>query len=204
MIHELKDFKRIEIFKHYHSCDNPFLMIVTPIDVTKIVNYCKINKNFYATLGYLVTKTANEIDNFKYRYNDGKFYYCDEVKSNYTQMRNDESIGYFDLPSINNYSAYIKKFVEIQDAFMSSSEYFVDNDIDEIWISCIPWFSFSGIVTPFNKNITIPQFTWDKYIQTGNTYHVNLSIMIHHGFADGFHIAKFIKLLQQNINNFNG
>lgn len=204
MIHELKSFKRIEIFKHYHSCDNPFLIIATSIDVTNIVNYCKINKNFYATLGYLITKTANKIDNFKYRYNDGKFYYCDEIKSNFTQMRDDESIGYFDLPATDNYSAYIEKFKEIQNVFMNSSEYLIDNDMDEIWISCVPWFSFSSILTPFNKSITIPQFTWDKYVQKNNAYFVNLSIMIHHGFADGFHVAQFVKLLQQNINEFIG
>lgn len=202
MISEVTDFKRKELFDYYHSCDNPFAIVTTKMDVTNIVNYCKKYKNFYATLGFLITKTVNQIENFKYRYKDGKIYYCDEIKSNYTQMYDDDTIGYFSVPVNNNYNEYIKSFLQIQKKFIEDKNYSAESNLDEIWLSCEPWFSFSGLVPPFSKSISIPQFIWDRYEKVNENYYVNLMIMVHHGFADGYHIGKFINLLQKNIDLF--
>lgn len=203
MIKEIKKFGRAELFNHYNKCDNPFVFLTTKIDVTNVVNYCKKHKNFYPTLGYLITKTVNSIDAFKYRYRDGKFYYCDEVKSNYTQMFDNNNIGYFNVSFSNDYSTYIQNFLNTQKKFLEDNNYSDDNDLDEIWLSCAPWFSFTGLITPYNKDVLIPQFVWDKYECINDKYYVNLMIMVHHGFADGFHIGKFINELQKNINLFN-
>jgi len=64
---EITNFKRQALFNHYNSCDNPFIIITVKIDVTNVVEFCKTNKNFYGTLGYLITKTVNQIDAYKYR-----------------------------------------------------------------------------------------------------------------------------------------
>ena len=173
------------------------------IDITNLVNYCKTHKHFYATFGFVITKTANEVDAFKYRLKDNKIYYCDELCSNYTQMYDDKTIGYFTMPIIDELHDYIKTFVDIQEKFLKDKTYCIENNLNEIWLSCAPWFSFTGIVPPFNKKVTIPQFIWDKYEKKGDKYYVDLMIMVHHGFADGYHIGKFIELLNENIKLFN-
>lgn len=203
MIKEIKEFKRKELFEHYNNCDNPFIICTIPIDVTNIVNYCKEHKNFYATMGFLVTKTVNQIDEFKYRYKDKKIYYCDIVKSNFTEMYEDETIGFFGIPYTNDFHEYIENYLETQKEFKRNKKLETESDIDEIWLSCEPWFSFKGFIPPFNKKISIPQFIWDKFEYVDGRYNLNLMIMIHHGFADGFHIAKFINLLKENIKSFN-
>lgn len=203
MIKEVKDFKRKELFEHYNSCDNPFVISTIKIDVTNVVNYCKEHRNFYATLGYLITKTANKIDAFKYRYQDEKIYYCEEVISNYTQMFNEDSIGYFDVNYTENFEEYVKEFIGVQKKFLEDNKYTTENCLNEIWLSCQPWYSFTGFVPPFNKEVTIPQFIWDKYQNIDGKYYINLMIMVHHGFADGFHIGKFVNQLQENIDIFN-
>lgn len=198
MVKEIENFKRVDLFNYYHQCDNPFIIVTTKVNVTNVVEYCKEHKHFYPTMGYLITKTANQIDAFKYRYKDGKFYYCDEIKSNYTLMYDDGNIGFVTLPIIHDFHCYIQKFIEVQQQEKSD----VENGLDEIWFSCVPWFSFSGLITPFNKKTLIPQFIWDKYEFVNGNYYVNLMIMIHHGFADGSHIGKFINSLEENIKSF--
>ena len=42
----------------------------------------------------------------------------------------------------------------------------------------------------------------DKYEEKNGIYQVHLMILVHHGFADGFHIAKFLELLNEEIKNF--
>jgi len=203
MIKEVKTFKRTELFKHYHSFTNPFIITTTKIDITNVVNYCKIRKNLYGTLGYLIAKTANNIEEFKYRYKEGKIYFCQEIKPNYVGKYDDDTIGYFDVPLKDNFKEYINDFKIIQEQFKKSKKYSLENDLNEIWLSCQPWFNFSSLVPTYDKEISIPQFIWDKYELIDNKYYINLLIMVHHGFADGYHVGKFINDLQELINNFN-
>ena len=70
-------------------------------------------------------------------------------------------------------------------------------------MSTASWFSFNNLVTPFSKKVLIPQFIWDKYTLKDNEYYINLMIMIHHGFADGYNINEFKTKLEENIDTFN-
>lgn len=204
MIKEVENFKRQELFNHYHKGNNPFMILTTKVNVTEVVNFCKEHKNFYATMGFLINKTANAIEQFKYRYKDGKIYYCEEVRTNYTQIYDDETIGFFGVPNADTYNEYIEQFIKIQKKFKEDKNFSEENELNEIWLSCIPWISFSSLIPPFNKEVTIPQFIWDKYEKIDDKYYINLMIMIHHGFADGFHVGKFIALLDENIKSFKG
>ena len=198
---EFDNYERKDLFNHYNDNDNPFLYLTTKIDITNIYNYCKKHKNHYATIGYIIGKTANQIDNFKYRYIDNKIIYYDKLNINYTQEKNN-IIGYFTTPYANSYKEYIKNYINIQKDFYND-KYKLESRQDEIWVSCFPWGNFTGLITPYNKKILIPQFIWDKYIIEDNKIYINLMIMIHHGLADGKHIGKFIENLTKNIEQFN-
>lgn len=199
MIKEIKDFERKSLFEHYNNFDNPFIIVTTEVEITKLVNFCKKNKYFYGTLGYLVAESVNKIDNFKYRYDNQKFYYCDFLRPSYAQMYKDGNIGYFHIPRYNSYNDFINKFIEAQNDFYDKNQYDDKDYLDEIWVSCSPWFSFNGLVTPFKKDVTIPQIIWDKYKMIDGKYYINIMIMAHHGFIDGSHIGKFLELLTENI-----
>lgn len=203
MIKEVTDFKRKELFDHYHEGNNPFVMVTTKIDITNVVNYCKVHKNMYATLGYLISKTVNDIDEFKYRYKDGKIYYCDPIKPFFTDMYKDKTIGFFGFEYEEDYDKFIEQYKISHQEFLDKKELITDNDIDQIWFSCSPWFKFTSLIVPFNKEVTIPQFIWDKYELDEDRYYINLMIMVHHGFADGYHIGLFIETLNKYINEFN-
>lgn len=204
MLKEVKEFKRQEVFNHFNRCDNPFIIMTTKIDVTKIVEYCKINKHFYATLGYLVTKTVNMSEAFKYRYDENfNILYCDRVDSNFTDLMYEDNIGFFDVPFVEDYREYMKGYLDIKEQFLNDKYFKSEGVLDVIWMSCSPWNTFNNLIPPFNKKVSIPQFIWDKYTLENGRYYIDLMILIHHGFADGLHIAKFIDLLNENIKNFN-
>ena len=44
MRNEVKEFKRQRLFDLYDVRSNPFLFVTTKIDITNIVNYCKIHR----------------------------------------------------------------------------------------------------------------------------------------------------------------
>ncbi len=191
---EVVDFSRIDLFEHYNNMDNPFIIMTIPIDVTNVVNYAKVHRHFYATLGFLVGKAVNEVDGFKYRYIDNKIYYCDKVSPNFTEKVG-EQIGFFDCDS-SNLEDFIKEFDE-QKSKLGNYDESQDNRQDVIWISCFPWAKFSGLMSPHDRSITIPQFIWDKYEEVNGRYYCNMMIMVHHGFADGYHVGNFIEKLNK-------
>ena len=94
-MNNIVDFDRKELFKHYNEMDNPFIIMTIPLNVTKVVEYCKVHRNFYATMGFLVGKAVNDVNAFKYRYDKDNFYYYDRLCVNFTE-RVDEQIVFFE------------------------------------------------------------------------------------------------------------
>lgn len=202
MKQEVKDFKRKELFDYYHKRTNPFLFVTTKIDITNIVNYCKIHKNHYATIGYFISLAVNELDCFKYRFENNKIYKYDSIRPSFVQMLDDDKIGFFSYDMKNDFKEYIESFECNQTKLLTKGKSIDVPDQGEVWFSCAPWFEFTSLVVPFDKNITIPQFIWGKFTEENNRYYTNLMIMAHHGFADGNHISKFLKLLKDKIDDF--
>ena len=83
------------------------------------------------------------------------------------------------------------------DEFVSKKE-----RLDVVWLSCFPWASFSSLVSPHDKSITIPELIWDKYLLKNGRYTCNLMIMVHYGFADGYDVGKLIEKINYYIDDF--
>ena len=197
----LDDYERKDTFLMFHNRDNPFLFLTVKLDITNIVNYCKGNKPHYATISYIICKTVNEVDNFKYRFVDGKIVYYDNINIGYTQKTNND-IGFFQTENIDDYNKYIKEYKRIEKEYFDGINN-IDGGHDQIWVSCAPWMDFTGLIVPYDKNITIPQFIWGKFFNERKRVYTHLMIMAHHGFVDGQHIGDFVSRLENNIKGFN-
>lgn len=202
MKQEVNNFKRKALFEIYNERSNPFLFVTTKVDITNIIKYCKVHKNYYATIAYFILMAAEELDCFKYRFENNKVYKYDSLRPCFVQMFNDDEIGFFSCNKKNDFKEYIKDFEERQNKFLKDKKSENSTDQGEVWFSCTPWFEFTSLIVPFDKKITIPQFIWGKYIKEDGRYYTNLMIMVHHGFADGKHIAMFLDFLKNKIDNF--
>ena len=197
---EVKDFKRQELFDMYNSRTNPFAIITTKIDITNIYNLCKIKKHYYASIAYFLTKAMNNVEEFKYRYIDGKIYKCDVIRPSFTDILEDHTIGFYTCEMLDDYDAFLKHFDEVKNLFLKGN-YNEEPKEDVVWLSCQPWFNFTGAIPPFDRKITIPQLNWDRFSFEGDRCYINLLIMAHHGFADGYHIGKLVKSIEETIAN---
>ena len=198
---EIKDFKRKDLFEHYHSRTNPFSFVTTKIEITNLYHFCKKHKNFNATFSYYVMLAMNQVEAFKYRYEDGKFYYYDNLYPSYTQMFHDGNIGFFVCDMKDSYQKFIKEYNAVQEKFLKTNQSIEPDVQDVVWLSCEPWFQFTVCVTPFDKDITIPQVIWDQFTMEGDKCYIDIMIMAHHGFVDGSHIGAFINGLKELIEN---
>lgn len=195
---EVTNFERQELFNYYNDKDNPFIYLTTKIDITNIYNKCK---NYYPTIAYIITLTVNKIDNFKYRYENNKIYKYEELKPNFTHLLDDSNIGFFACDMKEKYSEFLIEYKKVRDKFLESKKSIDNIDQGEVWFSYTPWYSISSLITPYDKSVTIPQFIWDKFNLENEKCYINLTIMVHHGFADGKHIGLFLEQLNNIIEN---
>ena len=68
----------------------------------------------------------------------------------------------------------------------------------------VPWFTFSS----FNINVfgdgkyLLPVFTMGKFFDEDGKRILPLAIQVHHAVCDGYHVGRFIELLQEKIDSF--
>lgn len=200
MNNEIVNFERLDLFWQYHNRENPFLIVTTKIDITNVYKKCK---SYYPALAYFITLAVNKVDNFKYRYIQNKFYKFDKLNPSFTDIKPNKEIGFFrcDIDLKESYNRFLAKYKSIKEKFILTRENITTLEENEIWFSCLPWFSFTSLIPPFDKNITIPQFIWDKFEITHDKCYTNLMIMAHHGFVDGYHISLFLNELNDIISN---
>ena len=199
---EIKNWKRQTIYENYEAKINPFAFITTKIDVTNLVKFCKINKNFYAAMTYCIVKANNSIDEFRVRIEGGKTWQYDCVDPVFMEPFENGVAGWYRVAMTEVYSCFIAEYKKTKQKFVDTQANVLGANLGELWVSCEPWFQATSMIPPFDKSLPIPQFIWDKFVEENGRFTVNLMIMIHHGFADGKHIAAFIEKLNEEISKF--
>ena len=69
---------------------------------------------------------------------------------------------------------------------------------DYLFISSLPWVRFTSVSHPIQMNPvdSIPRITWGRFAEEHKRVIVPLSVQVHHGLADGYHVGLFFQLFQ--------
>jgi chloramphenicol O-acetyltransferase type A len=73
---------------------------------------------------------------------------------------------------------------------------------DVIHYSALPWFSFTGLSHPrnFGDGDSIPKISFGKIFERDGKSYLPLSVHVHHGLVDGYHVGLFVQKFQQLLN----
>lgn len=200
---DLEKWHRSKHFNFYKSFDHPHFSLTANVDITELYLWVKKEKlSFFATMLYYVMKTVNQIPEFKYRIRLKEVVEHDLIHPSYTVLVEDDLFCFVTTD-----------FHENRDVFMKN----VDNDIDYakihsiledvpgkddlIYISAIPWVTFTALTHPFDtkKPDSIPRISWGKFFKQDSRILIPVSLSAHHALCDGVHVGKFFKLLEDSI-----
>lgn len=199
----ITDYERQELFDLYNSRTNPFSFITTKIDITNAYNYSRKHKHLYALLSYLFTKAMNRIDNFKYRIENGEIVKYDTINPSFTEMLDNGDVSFISLDPCSSIEEFFDLHDRAKDEFKKSQKA-VDYQTEangQVWLSCLPWFKFTGVVPPFDKDESTPQIIWDKFEIVEGRVYINAMLMANHGFVDGFHFGKLIQYINEELDS---
>lgn len=201
----LKTWKRANHFEFYKNMDYPHFNICADVSLTQIYRAAKENRiSLFQIILYAVSRAANTVEELRYRIRDEAVVIHPAIHPSFTVLAQDNLYGF----GYVDYNEDIKVFVRSveketersKDTPSLSDESGRD---DYIFISTLPWIRFTGLSHPIHMHPadSIPRITWGKYENRGDEVVMPLSVQVHHGLADGYHIGRFYSEFQALVDD---
>ena len=198
-------WKRKRHFDMFKGMDDPHYYLCADVDITATLAACK-ERGFssFVYMIYLISRVANESENLRYRIRGDQVCLHDRVDPAFTVL-DDQQLYYH---CTVEYQQDVMAFAQLANEKMQYSlrhKTLQDSKgrDDVLFMSCIPWVKFQGIshAMHYSPCDSIPRFYWGKYEKQGEQMKMPFSVQVHHGLADGIHVAQQFEQLQQYLSN---
>lgn len=185
----------------FRNCVEPCYCVTFELDITNFLKKVKAaDLSFTLSLIFAVTKCANDIEEFRYRFLDGQIVLYDKIDTAFTYLDKDtELFKVVNVEMQDSLESYVS--LAAQKA-ANQKEYFtgpLGNDVFQF--SPMPWVSYTHIshTNSGKKDNATPLFDWGKYFDRDGKKILPFSVQVHHSFVDGIHIGKFADSLQKYL-----
>ena len=183
----------------FRNSMEPQFCVTFEADITNFKE--KVKKqglSFTMAMVYAVCKCANEIEEFRYRFLDGKIVLYDRIDTAFTYLNKSTNLfKVVNVPFVDDINEYCKLAYKIAN---EQREYFngpLGNDVFQC--SPMPWVTFTHIshTNSGKKDNATPLFDWGKYYEKNGRIMIPISVQAHHSFVDGIHVGQFVNGLQK-------
>lgn len=196
---DLETWDRAMHYQVFRNSLQPQYCVTFDLDITHFLPKVKEKGySFTFALIYAVTKCANQIEEFRCRFVDGKPAIFETINTSFTYLKKGtELFKVVNVPmqnSMDEYVALAKQTEENQTEFFTDSA--MGNDIYQF--SPFPWVSYSHIshTDSRKKDNATPLFDWGKFYEKDQRILLPFSVQVHHSFVDGIHIGRLVERLQ--------
>ena len=201
---DVSTWKRAMHCEVFRNSVQPQYCVTFNVDITNFLSQVKKRRfSFTFSFVYAVTKCANEIEEFRCRFVDGKPAIFETINTSFTYLNETtELFKVVNVPmqeTIEDYVVLAKKTEENQ------TDYFVAPMANDIYqFSPFPWVSYTHIshTESGKKDNATPLFDWGKFYEKDGKIYLPFSVQVHHSFVDGVHIGKLAEKLQCYLDSF--
>lgn len=201
---DLKNWKRTMHCQIFRQAVQPQYCVSFELDITTFYKKIKeMNWLFTFAMIYSVTKCANEIEEFRYRFEGGNVVLYEQINTSFTYL--DKETELFKVVAVDMQDC-IEDYIRLAgETEKSQKEYFAGPLSNNVYqFSAMPWISFTHIshTDSGKKDNAIPIFDWGKFFERDGKIILPFSVQVHHSFVDGIHVGKFAEILQKFLNEF--
>ncbi len=185
----------------FRNSVEPAFCVTFDADITNFLQQIR-KQNFSFTLAfvYAVSKYANEIEAFRYRFLDGNIVLFDKIDTAFTYLNKDTElfkvVNVLMQDTMNEYVELAAQTAEGQKEYFTGS---LGNDVFQS--SPMPWVTYTHIshTNSGKMDNATPLFDWGEYYEKDGRGIMPVSVQAHHSFVDGIHIGKFADKLQKYL-----
>jgi len=188
----------------FRNSVQPQYCVTFELDITNFLRRIQeLGYSFTFSFVFAVTKCANEIEEFRCRFWEGKPVIYDKINTSFTYL--DSGSELFKVVNVEMQDT-IEEYVSLAvNTVREQKECFtapMRNDIYQF--SSFPWVSFTHIshTESGKKDNATPMIDWGKYFIRDEKVMLPFSVQVHHSFVDGVHIGKLANLLQNYLDKF--
>lgn len=201
----LETWNRKAHFEFFKQMEEPFFGVTVTIDCTSAyLNAKQIGVSFYTFYLHKTLLAVNQTENFRCRIHDGEVFMYDKINASATVLRADTTFGFslieFDS-DINIFSKNVAHEIERvkQTSGLFTRQFPADNLIH---FSVLPWINFTSFshARSFTFADSCPKISFGKIVNLNGSKQMSMSVHVHHGLVDGYHVGQFLELFQGLMN----
>lgn len=200
---DIDSWERKRLFYNYLGTDFPYIAITANVDVTNPLAFAhKHGISFNLVMVYLCNKMIDSIENYRYRFIDGKPFVIDHTRPTVNHIKKGEEIfviGEGPWPC-DDIVEFCRKCHENQEAATQEDmQGRVRHKLDIVNYTSVPWVEYTGFIRTIIHNgvDNAPKISFGKYFERDGKIWMPLSSQTHHGLMDGYHVGIFYEKLQK-------
>ncbi len=203
---DINNWNRKNHFYFFKDYDNPFYNICTNIEITELLKVTKENKlSFFLSSLFLSIKSANTVEEFRYRIKDDKVIIFDVIHPFSTVLNDENNFSFCPFNYFDKFDQFEKHGkISIKQTIANKDKLEGDPErLDVIHYTTIPWISLTSVshARKFNTSDSIPKIVFGKYFKEFEKIMLPICIEVHHSLVDGYHVAKYLNVFRENIIN---
>jgi len=197
----LDEWPRKEHYQFFRDFDYPYFSLCADVDISAFQPVIKERRiSFTAAVMYLIARAANGIPEFRRRIRDEGPIEHTVVHPSATILTRDDLFTFCTVRYTQGFTDFIHR-AEQEIALVKEQPSLEEKIQDDsmLFMSSIPWVSFTGFHHPLKLNPadSVPRFAWGKYRQGGESILMPLSVQGHHALMDGLHAGLFYRDFQR-------
>ncbi len=203
---DLNSWERATHYQFFKRMDYPQYNICANIDITRFLPTVKAKRlSFYYAMIFAASQVLNTVEAFRYRIRDDQVVLHEQTHPSVTEMSTGSELFKIVTAELDGslelFVRQAKIKAESQECFIADATAVRD---DLIYITCIPWVSFTHLShpIPLNPADSVPRISWGKYFASGEKLLLPFSVQAHHALVDGFHMGKYLDGLQCYLDSF--
>jgi chloramphenicol O-acetyltransferase type A len=197
----LETWNRKEHFLFFKQMEEPFYGITTTIDCTKGYNESKkLGISFFTYYLHQTLMAVNAVENFRLRICNEEVFLFDSISASATVMRADQTFGFSLMEYSENMSDFAKIVTSEIDRIQTTTG-IITTEYPEnlIHFSALPWIDFTSLshARSFTWPDSCPKISFGKLTVENGKKTIPVSVHVHHGLVDGYHVGLFLDKLQE-------
>ena len=201
---DLATWNRKEHFEFFSKFEEPFFGTTIKLDCTKAYTKAKeLGVSFFTYYLHKTLVAVNKIENFRYRIHDEKVFIYDKINVSSTILRDDKTFGFSETEYNENLNAFIENYNTEATRVKNTTGLFTKEYNENIvHFSALPWINFTSIShsRSFTFPDSCPKFSFGKMTTDNDKKFMSMSVHVHHGLVDGYHLGLFFEEFERLMN----
>ena len=200
---DINTWNRKKHFEHFSGLADPSFAVTIPFNVTKAYQASKAkNMGFFTRYLHDCMRAINQIENFRYRIENGQVLEYDVIHTSATILRDDNTFGFSFFEFSDDLETFSNNLEKEKLRIKNSTDLYPPvNSLDCIHCSAMPWVNFISHKEPSSGLIdSVPKLSFGKATTVNNELIMNVAIHVSHALVDGYHVGLFSEKFQHFLN----